>query len=177
MTLTPIHYVILVLTLITLIVVVALMLFEYHQRDSSNDSIQGYWMIGDQTFLLIDDDRIVICSIDIPVNAKRSSNNTNSIVHKWFEGAPCKFSYKSFLSRKKHTYHIELPNDKGLTISPDAITKYSGVNVAVEVMKTKQLVLEVVPAIGMCTITNTNNNISMKCYKEPSMTYNHFVSS
>ena len=146
------------LVIVLLLVATGVGLYQWYQMDFADKCIQGYWLISDDTFLLIDDSVIRVVKI---VDSAQSKSNLVYL----FEDTKSKISYNSILSTSVHKFTIARSN----TSSKKEITNVSNL------FESNELILEVTPALGVCTIKHPlDPKASIVGYKDPLMTLDYF---
>lgn len=144
----------LIMIVFVILVVIGIGLFQWHQMRFAESCIQGYWMISDDTFLLIDDCIVRVAKI---------SNGVVNI----FQDTDSTISYdfvKTILSSDVHKFNIVRSNKCGS----------KGTHELNKLFQSKKLILEVTPALGLCTIKDSKSDSSIICYKDPVMTLDYF---
>lgn len=143
--------------IVILSLICALALFQWCQVDFAESCIQGYWLISDGIFLLIDDNVVKVVNVD-----------KKTII---FEDTNSKICYNSILATKLHKFSItrskcSIKNNA----NDDELDRHIR-----GIFKSDQLLLEVTPALAICKITDPTSELSLLCYKEPQMTYEYFT--
>lgn len=143
---------------VLILAAVALGLFQWHQSDFAISCIQGYWLIADNIFLLIDDTVVRVFKIEFS-DAQKKSNMIDLFVDD-----KSKITYDSILPTDVHQFTVVRSNEAEVKQKHNICTLFNS----------KKLVLELTPALGLCTIKDSSSDSSIICYKDPVMTLDYF---